>query len=42
MSDVYKNMAEHIDTDIIAYINVTQTSHMKKVGWGIKNKAESP
>lgn len=23
MSDVYKNMAEHIDTDIIAYINVT-------------------
>lgn len=23
MSDVYKNMAEHIDTDVIAYINVT-------------------
>lgn len=23
MSDVYKNMAEHADTDIIAYINVT-------------------
>lgn len=23
MSDVYKNMAEHVDADIIAYINVT-------------------